>query len=58
MKLKLNPSAVLWGAMLLGGGGGRSLGVLAEAYTDLPNGKLSSYIASHFKTKIVSVVHT
>ena len=40
------------------GGGGRSLGVLAEAYTDLPNGKLSSYIASHFKTKIVSVVHT
>ena len=44
--------------MLLGGGGGRSLGVLAETYTDLPNGKLSSYIASHFKTKIVSVVHT
>lgn len=56
MKLKLNPSVVLSGAMLLRGG--RSLGVLAEAYTDLPNGKLSSYIASHFKTKIVSVVHT
>lgn len=37
---------VLWGQT--------NMGVLA----DLPNGKLSSYIASHFKTKIVSVVHT